>query len=316
MTSPALAAPPLARPTLLFVDDEERILRSLKMMFSAQYNVRTTTSGVEALDILKRERVHALVSDQRMPIMPGVELLRQARNVAPNTMRLLLTGYADLEAVAGSINEGEVFRYISKPWNPSDIRLTIGNAVDIALQLDNPEPPLPQTEAGETQRLLVIDDDPEVASQIKTLADENLPGKLLVDWASDVDSALRALERGGLSMVITDVRLGGEDITGVVKLLKQRQPDVITLALTHYQDSATLVNLINQAQIHRFLLKPVRPHLTWRGIESGLKRHRELRAAPQLARQHTVEKAALDTAMPTARRILGFFRGLGRDAKS
>jgi response regulator RpfG family c-di-GMP phosphodiesterase len=297
--------------TLLFVDDEERILRSLRMLFAQQYDVRVTTSGFEALDILRRERIHALVSDQRMPIMPGVELLRQAREVSPNTMRLLLTGYSDLEAVTGSINEGEIFRYISKPWNPNEIRATIGNAVDIAMNLESVALPAASAD-GIAERILMIDDDPDTASQIKSLLDEQITGRHVVEWAADVDGVLRILERQEIALVISEVRLGGEDITELVKSLKQHQPHIITLALTTYQDSATMVGLINQAQIHRFLLKPVRRNLTWRGIESGLQRHHALKAAPQLGSRHQVEKPKAPASTPTARRILGFFSNFGK----
>lgn len=316
--APAQPAPlprplPAGRPTLLFVDDEERILRSLRMMFAQHYNVRTTTSGHEALDILRRERIHALVSDQRMPIMAGVDLLRQAREVSPNTMRLLLTGYSDLAAVAGSINEGEVFRYISKPWNPDEMRVTIGNAVDIALQLETPEAIAAEApDDAPPERILVIDEDPDTAAQIKALLDEQLPGRQVVEWAADVEEVFRVLERSEIALVISEVRLGGEDVTDLIKALKRHQPHIITLALTRYQDSATLVGLINQAQIHRFLLKPVRRNLTWRGIESGLQRHRALKAAPRLASRHQVEAPPAVAETPAAKRLLGFFRGLGK----
>jgi response regulator RpfG family c-di-GMP phosphodiesterase len=129
------------KPTLLFVDDEERILRSLRMLFAANYRVLVTTSGHEALEILRREKVHALISDQRMPVMAGVDLLRQAREIAPNTMRLLLTGYSDIEAIIGSINDGEVFRYISKPERGRHPRI-VGEAAGIAMSLEQSADPL------------------------------------------------------------------------------------------------------------------------------------------------------------------------------
>jgi DNA-binding NtrC family response regulator len=310
--APRAAAARAHKPTLLFVDDEERILRSLRMMFAQQYQVRTTTSGVEALDILRNERIHALVSDQRMPIMAGVDLLRHARDISPNTMRMLLTGYSDLEAVTGSINEGEIFRYISKPWNPDEIRVTIDKAVDIALELEAPVfPGVADTQPATPDTMLVIDEDPDVAAQIKALVDEKMPQRVQIEWAGDVESVFRIMEKREIAVVITEVRLHGEDLTDLIKSLKQHQPHTISLALTRYQDSATLVGLINQAQIHRFLLKPIRAQLAWRGIESGLQRHHALKNAPKLSARHQVEKAALDT--PAAKRILGFFRGLKKN---
>lgn len=301
------------KPTLLFVDDEERILRSLRMMFAQQYTVRTTTSGHEALDILRREHIHTLVSDQRMPIMPGVELLRQAREVSPNTMRLLLTGYSDLDAVTGSINEGEIYRYITKPWNPDEIRQTIGTAVDIALRL---EISIAAPVAAEAQPealgcILVIDDDPDVATQVRNVLEGQSETRYRVEWASDVAAVFRVLKNSEVALVVTDVRLGGEDITDLIKNLKRHQPHVVTLAITSYQDSSTLVSLINQAQIHRYLLKPIRHNLIWRGIDSGLQRHRAMKIMPAIAARHRVEEAkAPATTTPTSKRILDFFREL------
>lgn len=304
------------KPTLLFVDDEERILRTLRMMFAQQYRVRTTTSGLEALDILRQERIHALVSDQRMPIMAGIELLRQAREISPNTMRMLLTGYSDLEAVTGSINEGEIFRYISKPWNPDEIRLTIGKAVDIALELDAPAFPAVLEEGAATvDTILIIDEDPEVVTQIKALLDEQTQGRVLIEWASDLESVFRILEMRDIALVISEVRLHGEDLTEVIKSLKRHQPHIISMVLTRYQDSATLVGLINQAQIHRFLLKPLRAQLAWRGIESGLQRHHALKNAPRQAARHQVEKSPQAVETPAAKRILGFFQGFRKNLR-
>ncbi len=298
------------KPTVLFVDDEERILRSLRLTFARQYRIHTTTSGLDALDILRRERVHALVCDQRMPILPGVEVLRRAREISPKTVRLLLTGYSDLDAVAGSINEGEIFRYLSKPWNPDEIRQTIGKAVEVALELDTIEAPAVTMAAPTVDRLLVIDEDPQVASQIRTLVNTQAPGRIEVEWAGSVEAVLDILGKRDVAVVVTDVRLGREDLTPLIKSLKRHQPDIITIVLTHYQDSATLVGLVNQAQIHRYLLKPLRSQLTWRGIDSGLQRHHALKATPRLAVGHQVEASNEADDTPGARRLLGFFRSL------
>ena len=86
-------------------------------------------------EIMKRFNPHVVISDQRMPEMTGVEFLRQVKDFAPQTVRILLTGYSDLASIVGSINEGEVFRFISKPWDNAEIQKTIGEAAAIALEL-------------------------------------------------------------------------------------------------------------------------------------------------------------------------------------
>jgi DNA-binding NtrC family response regulator len=121
------------KPTVLFVDDEERIVNLLRMVFRSDYEVLTACSGQQALDLLDRHRVAVLVSDQRMPGMLGVQLLSEARKRSPATMRILLTGYSDLAAIVGSVNEGEVFRFVNKPWNHDEIKAIVREAADASL---------------------------------------------------------------------------------------------------------------------------------------------------------------------------------------
>ena len=85
----------------------------------------------EALERLKARRFQVLVSDQRMPQMTGVELLREVKEISPNSVRMLLTGYSDLAAIVGSINEGEVYRFVKKPWDNAEMQKTVADAVAI-----------------------------------------------------------------------------------------------------------------------------------------------------------------------------------------
>jgi DNA-binding NtrC family response regulator len=121
------------RGTLLFVDDERRVLTSMRAMFRREYDVLLANSGQEAIDLLRDQRVDVIVSDQRMPGMTGVEFLKAVKHLAPNAMRILLTGYADLKAIEASINEGEVFRYLTKPCPSDELKEAIGLAAGIAV---------------------------------------------------------------------------------------------------------------------------------------------------------------------------------------
>jgi two-component system NtrC family sensor kinase len=118
---------------LLFVDDEENILRSIERLFlDADYTILTATSGEEGLAILgSSEPIHVVVSDYRMPGMNGVEFLRQAARRRPDSIRIVLSGYADTPAVIGAINEGGIYKFISKPWNDDELRITIANAATL-----------------------------------------------------------------------------------------------------------------------------------------------------------------------------------------
>ncbi len=116
--------------TVLFVDDEENILKALRRLFQkSDIQVLTAGSGEEALEILRRTDVAALVSDQLMPEMKGDELLIQARKVSPDTVRIMMTGHGDLPTALQAINSGEVFRFLLKPWENQVLRGIIEEAL-------------------------------------------------------------------------------------------------------------------------------------------------------------------------------------------
>ena len=116
---------------ILFVDDEENVLRSLKRLFmSEDYEVYTASSGQNGLDIIQEIEVPVIVSDQRMPVMTGAEFLEKSRQLCPDAVRIILTGYADIEAAIGAINRGGAYRYVSKPWNDGDLLMVVKDAFE------------------------------------------------------------------------------------------------------------------------------------------------------------------------------------------
>ena len=122
-------APP-TRHTLLIVDDEPDVLDSLRHLFHRTYKVVTAEGGEQALEILAAREVHVILSDQRMPGMAGDALLGHARRLHPDAIRMLFTGYADLEAVIRAVNEGHIYRYIVKPWDPEELQGIIRQAFE------------------------------------------------------------------------------------------------------------------------------------------------------------------------------------------
>lgn len=272
--------------TLLFVDDEERILRSLKMLFKSQYNVLSTTDGNEAIEMAKKETVHVVVSDQRMPIMPGVEVLKAIKEVSPNTMRLLLTGYSDWAAMVGSVNEGEVFRFINKPWDNDEIKKTIDQAVSIANTLietaDKPEVAVADDRLG----LLIIDEDKTTLDTIQEIVGD----KYAVKWSTTLEDAFSILSTENIGVIVSEVKIGGEDITDPLKKLKELHPSILTLVLTSFQDSKLLIDLINQGQIYRFMPKPILKKVVEMGVNAAMRQYRACQKRPQLLQRHAVEQ--------------------------
>jgi len=119
-----------AKPCLLVVDDEPDLVQSVQDLLRFDYRVLGATRASEGLAILDREPVHIVMSDQRMPEMTGVEMLSQVKHKHPDTVRLLFTAYSDLSAVIDAINDGNVYRYISKPWEVTDLKATLRQAYD------------------------------------------------------------------------------------------------------------------------------------------------------------------------------------------
>jgi len=115
---------------IMIVDDEPANLRTLLRLFRQEYEVVTAESGPEALALLQQHNVALLISDQRMPEMTGIELMKKTVDVRPQMVKILLTGYTDVEALIESINCGLVYRYITKPWNNDDLRLTVNRALE------------------------------------------------------------------------------------------------------------------------------------------------------------------------------------------
>lgn len=117
--------------TLLLVDDEPKVVESLKRVFGRRsYRVLTASSGPAALRILEDETVHLVISDHRMPRMTGAELLTTIRSKWPEIIRIMLTGYADIQSIMSAVKEGSVFKFITKPWQDDDLRLTVARALE------------------------------------------------------------------------------------------------------------------------------------------------------------------------------------------
>jgi response regulator RpfG family c-di-GMP phosphodiesterase len=130
MTEPQSAAMTETPFAILFVDDEANILSSLNRLFRPLgYQIFTAESGAKGLEILQQHTIDLVVSDMRMPVMNGAQFLEKVRESWPDTVRILLTGYAEIGATIDAINKGQIYRYISKPWEDNDITLTIKHAL-------------------------------------------------------------------------------------------------------------------------------------------------------------------------------------------
>ncbi len=122
----------MQKQTILCVDDEIDNVQALERIFRQKFTVLKATSGHEALQILDQHRgpLALIITDQRMPVMTGVEFLAQTLEKFPDTVRILLTGYTDIESVISAVNSGQIYRYLTKPWDPVDLQATVDTAIE------------------------------------------------------------------------------------------------------------------------------------------------------------------------------------------
>jgi len=304
-------------PCVLFVDDEERILRSLRMLFRGRFEILTTTSGREAIDWVKQRPVHVIVSDQRMPEISGVAVLRAVAEHSPSTMRMLLTGYADMEAVTDSVNEGEIFRFIEKPWNGMALMDSVAEAARIAMSefAAASRPGITRharAKSGEREiafnaiaaRVVVLDESGELAALVREL----LPGAVHVAHATSLEAALDILAEHDVAMVVAQLASANGDVADSLKQLKRLRPATLAVVVSPLRDSRLVIGLINEGQIFRFLLNPPPRELLRRGLIAGLERHAEMRVASNLVRRHAVEAPRVEAATMPGRLLQAWRR--------
>jgi len=294
--APAAPVSSAHKPRLLVVDDEERILNSLKALFRDDFHVFATSNCSHALRFVEKFHMHAIISDQRMPEMLGVELLRRAKITSPTSMRLLLTGYSDLNAIVGSINEGEIFRFINKPWNNRDLKQIVHEAVEIGLTVGERRVMRVNPEAREAMAVLVVDPSYELLRSVK----EMLAGVCQIRHALDADTAMDQIDSHPVTIVLMDVEYTGAEGVALLKTLKHEKPGILSIVVTSASDSELMIELINQAQIFRFLNKPVNQQLVRSHLLAALERAQLLREAPELARMYKPAPAVSRPVAPDA----------------
>lgn len=301
---------------ILCVDDEPHVLRALQWLLKGDFEVHAAGSAAEGMQLLERHDFDVVVSDQRMPGVTGVEFLQYVRSRAPRAMRILLTGYSDIDAIVRSINESEVYRFATKPWNIRALPALIAEAAEIARA--TPEEVVAATEPEKgggsvarqetaagfdlrmSESILLIDDSPDARGVVTQAVGDTVP----VLQASSPAEARAILQKQPVGVVLSDVRVGGSDVTSLVKLIKQERPEIVAVVLSREEDAGTIIGMINQGQVFRFLRKPLSPGLLKSAIDAALRRHRELVGNAWLRRRQKVEPIESDAdTLATAGRM-------------
>jgi two-component system, sensor histidine kinase and response regulator len=218
--------------TILVVDDEKDIVDSIERQFRKKYKLLKTTSGMEALRIMQTETIHLILSDQRMPEMTGVQLFERAQKIQPDAIRILLTGYSDVESVIAAINNGQIYRYITKPWDPTDLDVIVRRALDAYdlktelkeknIKLEEALKELKTLDQAKSQFMILIGHELKtplttMSSFLDLLKEEKLTG--------DVEKYVNRISQGSdrLKEIIFDVLDVMSAETGQMKLKRENQ---------------------------------------------------------------------------------------------
>jgi len=290
---------------VLFVDDEPRVTNALKAIFRREYDVLIANSGAQALKLLSQTKVDVIVSDQRMPEMLGNELLASVSIHYPQTMRILLTGFMDREAIVNSINDGEVFRFINKPWNNDEMREVVAEA---ALASEIPVEPVVRvaTQASDSSSdnaavdaqtlpklngdlaLLMIEQGKDTRNQIRKFCSSH---DIMIYGTQNIEQAIAAAAtRESIGVAVIELTEDTSAALQTIHLLKQARPELIAIALTDEYDTNTAVDLINRGQVFKYLAKPLDLGGFQRAIHNAFLRHSYLKKNKEATKRFRVEK--------------------------
>lgn len=277
---------------ILIVDDEANVLNALQRELRGMYQVETFDSPEAALEHCRETQFDLVIADYKMPGMDGIEFLKRFERLQPDAVRLVLSGQADFDAVAGSINEAHVFRFIEKPWNGAELAATLAQALaHRETLLDNRrlaelcrrERNWQRAQAPDKlYQVLVVDDEPNVLSavvrdlSVRESFDDLHAALLHADDPESVThhdfrfnvhtatSPVQALERAGqmnYDVVIADYLMPEMDGLHFLESIRRIQPDAMRILFSGLVDKEMLVKAINGSEIYGYIGKP------WRRLE-------------------------------------------------
>lgn len=215
--------------TILYVDDEEFNLNSFKAIFRRDFNIITASSGKMAVEMLKTNPVHLIITDQRMPDMTGVEFLEIIADDYMFVRRVIITGFSDLEAIIRAINTGNIYRYISKPWDVNDLKITISNAIN-AYITDTKNRNL----TIELQRQIIqIEELHEEQARLQEAHYKQKAEKLLLEVEANKLKEIQKMREEISSMIVHDLKNPLGLVLGYAKMSKEQfdteSPNLTTL---------------------------------------------------------------------------------------
>ncbi len=241
---------------ILFVDDETNVLKAMRRIFRQEnYQLFTAESGPQAMMVLQKEQpVHVVLTDHRMPGMTGTDLLKQVKAKFPRTIRIMLTGYADTDAVMGAVNEGAVYKFITKPWNDDDLRLTVSLALE-QYDLIRENTSLKKQAESQNKELKRM-------SRFVNAHRSQLGNILLADGLIDqavLDKALSIQVKTNTVLTRILVNIGAIDEKAIIAAI-EKATDVNRVSPSEFSVSQALASLVPKEICEKNILLPLKKH--------------------------------------------------------
>ncbi len=282
----------MTTPIILLIDDEPLLLNSLERLLEDEFLVLKTTSQEKAIELATRYQPVVVISDQRMPGMLGHCLLEHIKTISPKSIRILLTGYADLEATVGSMNYSEVFRYISKPWKADKLLETVRLAVNIyarTQEVEHTTRSSPLNTASSRNILVVCNhiNDLDIVSQSLT--------EYTVLSASSAGRAILQLQEIEIAVLILISMADSAKISEIefLALVRRVSPETVPIFMSNGTDKETALRLINESSTFRYLSKTIKREDLNLVARQAIAQHEWLKEHP-FKNRHRIEEELAD----------------------
>jgi DNA-binding NtrC family response regulator len=282
----------IEKPKILLVDDEPMMLSSMVRVLEDAYTVYTATSGEAALHLADTIDFAMIISDQRMPGMAGHQLLGRIRDLRPATVRILLTGYSDLDAIHHSVNTGQIFRYLSKPCTTEKLMEATAAAMDMrqrtlrireqyqpkstpALTPTSPAASSPVTTLSKPKPSVLDKANVMILGNLKFNASQlsmRLGNKYKVFNYTSPEETRVGLTLETFSVAICPAKAGRDEDLRLIMEIKHRQPQIKVIMVADALDAALMVRAINEVHIFKFMVRPITLPSLFTSIDEAMMR--------------------------------------------
>jgi DNA-binding NtrC family response regulator len=270
---------------ILLVDDEPLVLSAMRDLLEVDYVVHIAESGQKALEILSKYPIKVLISDERMPQMRGHQLLKRAKQASPNTIRILLTGYADLESVMNSVNAGEIFRYLNKPCRNDALLNVVRLGVQIYDRLTSLKPPASISVSKDEVKpdltppkydALFVGFTPDEIARLQL----RLSKHYTIRTARTVIDALNLIGDTPPAVIVSELKLDDYEGLDFLQTVLTENPQLIIIVLTETIDVGLITEAVNELNVFRYLPKSATQEEIERALMDAAARSTIYRAQP------------------------------------